>query len=109
MSKQRLMKSVCEKSGVRRFGFHGLRHFTATWLADRGESIKTLQGLLRHKSMRTTEIYLHHVEESQRTTIKRLEGAFTVVGGVVGPTKKTPKRPQKTLPTTDKVQISVGI
>lgn len=75
----KLMNGLCQKAKVRPFGFHRLRHFSASWLADQGESLKTMQGLLRQKNLRTTEIYLHHIESSEKRAIKRLEGLIPVV------------------------------
>lgn len=37
---------------------------------------KAVSGLLRHKNLRTTEIYLHSIDESQRSAMDGLEGKF---------------------------------
>lgn len=60
------------------YGFHALRHFVPTMLADQKKvGLKTLQGLLRHKNLRTTQIYVHPIDESVRAAVTELEGKFT--------------------------------
>ncbi|MEN6560476.1 MAG: site-specific integrase [Acidobacteriota bacterium] len=55
-----------------RLWFHNLRHFAASLLEKNGVDILTLSKLLGHKSTRTTEIYLHGVDEDQRRATARL-------------------------------------
>ena len=53
----------------------------ASYLADKKKrSTKTLQRLLRHKELRTTEIYLHSVDEAVRDAIDSLDGMFVENG-----------------------------
>ncbi len=51
----------------------------ASYLADqeRVGVIKAVSGLLRHKNLRTTEIYLHSIDEGQRIAIDKIQGKFT--------------------------------
>jgi hypothetical protein len=50
----------------------------ASFLADRKkQSTKTVQKLLRHKNHRTTEIYLHSIDESAREAMRLVEGEFS--------------------------------
>jgi hypothetical protein len=62
----------------RYYGFHALRHFMASYLMDEENvSLKTVSGLLRHKNVRTTELYLHSVDESQLAASVKIKGKFT--------------------------------
>lgn len=71
----KLMGSICRRAGVPKFGFHTVRHFVASYMYDVLKvDIQVIQKLLRHKSVRTTEIYLHTIEPRIRETMRLLEG-----------------------------------
>jgi hypothetical protein len=53
-----LMRWLCEKAGVKPFGFHAIRHLSATVLYHNGKSLHYLQRFLRHKNPMTTQRYL---------------------------------------------------
>lgn len=54
-------------------GFYTLRHFMASYLADQEKvGVKAVSGLLRHKNLMTTEIYLHSIDEGQRIAIDKI-------------------------------------
>ncbi len=58
--------------------YHELRHFIASVLADsKSISKKTISEILGHKSLTTTEIYLHSIGDSQVAAMKGLEGRFS--------------------------------
>lgn len=56
--RQHFMKKLCDKAKVVPFGFHAIRHFTATKLYHRGIPVSKIQALLRHGSPTTTNQYL---------------------------------------------------
>lgn len=53
------MKKICKRAGVEPFGFHAIRHLTASILFGKGHKLATIQAILRHESKTTTEKYLH--------------------------------------------------
>ncbi len=59
-----------KRAGVRPFRFHDLRHWYAVDYLRRGGSIYTLQQLLGHKSIKTTEIYLGYVTPEEADASK---------------------------------------
>jgi len=61
-TRRRFMKGLCKRAGVKEFGFHALRRYCASLLADEHKiSAKTIQRILRHKNLATTERYIHNI------------------------------------------------
>ena len=56
--------------------FHALRHTSATLLLYGGTDLRTVQSRLGHGSLRTTNIYLHSVEEADVEAARTLENIF---------------------------------
>lgn len=56
------MKNLCRRAGVRKFGFHAIRHLTASILAQANVPMVTIQSILRHKNLLTTERYIRGLE-----------------------------------------------
>ena len=72
------------------YGFHALRHFMASYLLDEKKvSLKTVSELLRHRNVRTTEIYLHAISQSKLIALDNLEGKFTLKLAYPPPTPAT--------------------
>lgn len=55
------MHGLCKRAGLKPFGFHALRRFFASRLADMGKSTKAIQRMLRHKKIHTTEFYIQSI------------------------------------------------
>jgi integrase len=74
MKRPKLMRTVCNRAGVRQFGFHAIRHYVASYLADRQKvSITQVSRLLRHQSKATTERYLQVIDPQLRDVMASLE------------------------------------
>jgi len=61
-TRRRFMRGLCKRAGIKEFGFHALRRYCASLLADTHKiSAKTIQRILRHKNLATTEKYIHNI------------------------------------------------
>jgi len=56
------MRRICKRAGVKPFGFHAIRHLTASILAQADIPMVTIQAVLRHKNLTTTERYIRGLE-----------------------------------------------
>ena len=69
-SVQAIFKNAMKKAKINKtIGIHGLRHSYATHLIEAGADIRFLKELLRHQSIKTTQIYTH-VTDSTLSKIK---------------------------------------
>lgn len=57
--RQHLLRRLCRRTNIKKFGFHAIRHLSASILAHEGTDIPTIQYILRHKNLHTTSRYLH--------------------------------------------------
>ena len=69
-----LVKQVSRKALIKkRVTPHTLRHTFGTCLLDEGSDLKTVQALLGHSHIRTTERYLHSSDDKKVEAIERLK------------------------------------
>jgi len=65
---------ACKKAGLRRIGWHVLRHTFASHLAMRGAPLKAIQELLGHSTIAMTMRYAHLAPEVARDAVRMLDG-----------------------------------
>lgn len=65
------VRRSCEAAGVR-FSPHQLRHWYGSTMHREGADIRTVQTLLRHASLETTQIYVGVEASTQRAALERL-------------------------------------
>ena len=77
---------------------HTLRHSYATHLVEAGVSLRTVQAILGHQSLRTTEVYLHVTTGSVERVQEAVDGLMTGLldfGAGVGPSQKDAPPPPR--------------
>jgi integrase len=71
--RRKIIKSLCDKAGVRHFRFHALRHSGASLMDNANVPIGPIQKILGHENRTTTEIYLYSIGELEREAIAIFE------------------------------------
>jgi len=70
-----MFRRICDRAGVRRYSYHTIRHFVASFLYDKMKRpISEISKLLRPTNVQTTEGYLQLVAPHLRDTMRLLEG-----------------------------------
>jgi integrase/recombinase XerD len=70
----KILKRSCEYAGIKRnVKTHTLRHSFATHLLEQGTDLRTIQTLLGHHSITTTETYTHVANNIMRNVINPLD------------------------------------
>ncbi len=73
VSRQKFLESLCKRAKVKPFGYHAIRHLTASMLWQNGETLDTIQSVLRHKAATTTNRYIRSLGlESARRGLEGL-------------------------------------
>ncbi|MGI9272184.1 MAG: integron integrase [Woeseiaceae bacterium] len=74
-SLNRALKKAVDQAGInKRVSSHTLRHSFATHLIENGYDIRTVQELLGHANVQTTEIYTHVLKRGGRAVRSPLDG-----------------------------------
>lgn len=72
---QKWFYTARDHAGItKKVGIHGLRHAFATHLLEAGVDLRTIQGLMGHTSLGTTQRYLHLVQPNTAARLNLLDG-----------------------------------
>lgn len=66
------LRKLFDNARLENFTFHCLRHSFATEAIDQGEHITTVQAVLRHKDLRTTQKYVHVKNERRHQAVAKM-------------------------------------
>jgi integrase len=67
------VKAIARKAGLEQLHCHSLRHKFATDLLEHGADIRTVQDLLGHENLSTTQVYLSITDKRRREAIALLD------------------------------------
>lgn len=69
---QRMIGKYLERAGIEYASVHTLRHTAATHYAAKGGDIKSIQDMLGHASLETTQIYVSLAQKVQKQMVQKL-------------------------------------
>jgi integrase len=78
---RQILHAQCDAAGLRRIGWHTLRHTFASHLAMRGVPLRVIQELMGHSSIEMTMRYAHLAPEVKRSAVESLETPERPLGG----------------------------
>jgi integrase len=73
--RREILISLCDKAQVRYFTYHAIRHAGASLMDRNNAPIGAIQKILGHENRRTTEIYLHSIDNAEAEAIAIYEEA----------------------------------
>lgn len=68
----RLLTEICERLGIKPFGFHAFRHYGASKLAEAGVPLTEIQTILGHQRPTTTDAYLRTLRPNLKSAMELL-------------------------------------
>lgn len=72
-ARRRFMAGLCKRAKIKkRIGFHALRRYFASMLADNREKLPTIQALLGHAAVSTTDRYVHRLKDDTRAAVNKI-------------------------------------
>jgi integrase len=71
-ARRRFLAGLCDRAKVKPFGFHAIRRFVAIQHVENGASLKSVQRLLGHENMATTEKYLERENIDLQETLNKV-------------------------------------
>ena len=69
------LRRACRRAGLRRIGWHVLRHSFASHLVMRGAPLKAVQEMLGHSTIEMTMRYSHLSPDVRRDAVRLLDDA----------------------------------
>ena len=76
-NRNKTLRTLCRKAGVKLFGFHAMRRYVGSILAKDGVPIQVIQGVLRHKQLAHTERYVRGLGIDLSNAMDRLQNRMS--------------------------------